>query len=126
MKRVLFVAVLAVAMVIALAGTAFAGEWNQGHFNEDGGNLPAKYNANSECLYNGQDELDLNNGGGEPADPVLGYDDPQWSLTPAGAHNQAGIRVQAGGQLIAAGFIPAGPGGAGQGVACNGHLNPLK
>jgi hypothetical protein len=119
MRRALWVGVLAVAMVMALSGVAFAGEWNKGHFNEDGGNLPAKYHANSECLFNGQDELDVSNGGGEPID--FGSDDDLWSFTPAGAHNAAGIRVQSGGQITA-----TGAGYVGQGEACNGHLNPLK
>lgn len=114
MRRLLFVAALAALMVMGSA-PAFAGEWNKGHFNEPGGNLPAKYHANSECLFNGQDELD-----GEDGEPP--FDDGFWSLTPAGAHNKAGIRVQSGGQLVAAGFEEPGV----QGVACNGHLNPLR
>jgi len=126
MRRGLLVALVTVAMVVTLAGTALAGEWNQGHFNAPGGNIPARDHANSECLYNGQDEADVINGGGEEEDPVVGYDDFVWGATPAGAHNEAGKRVQSGGQLIAAGFIPAGSGGAGQGLACNGHLNPQK
>jgi hypothetical protein len=113
MKRYLLVVALAAVMLMASAGAAFAGEWNKGHFNDDGGNLPAKYHANSECLFNGQDEPDATEGGG---------DDAFWSITPAGSHNQAGVRVQSGGQGVAIGAETPGV----QGVACNGHLNGLK
>ena len=129
MRRVLLVAVLAALMVMASAGAAFAGEWNKGHFNEDGGNLPAKDHANSECLFNGQDETDeasLGAGGGEPffdpGDGTLIGDDPIWGSSPAGANNAAGIRVQSAGQAMLAGIAPPGA----PGEACNGHLNPQK
>jgi hypothetical protein len=130
MRRALIVAVLAAFMVVLSAGAAFAGEWNKGHHNEPGGNIPAKDVAKSECLFNGQDEPDEDpqgEGNGEPYFPggdggALIGDDPLWSSTPAGAHNQAGVRVQSGGQLVAA-FGPEGNAGA-QGEACNGHLNP--
>ena len=122
--RVLVVAVLAAVMLMAGAGAASAGEWNKGHFNEDGGNLPAKYNGNSECLFSGQDEPDepsLGAGGGEPyfdpGDGTLIGDDPIWSSSPAGANNNAGIRVQSPGQANLAGIAsPGDPGGA-----CNGR-----
>ena len=110
----LFAALLVMMMTLG-ATAALAGEWNKGHFNEPGGDLPAKANSNSECLFNGQDEPDATEGPG---------DDGLWELTPAGAHNQAGIRVQSGGQIVAA-FGPEGNAGV-QGVACNGHLNGLK
>lgn len=116
MRRALLVAVLAALMVMASAGAALAGEWNKGHFNEPGGNIPAKDVAQSECLFNGQDE---------PDDPITGeppFDDGLWSSTPAGANNAAGIRVQSGGQIVAA-FGPEGNAGA-QGVACNPNTNP--
>jgi len=117
MRRSLLIVALAALMVMAMgASAAFAGEWNKGHFNAPGGDLPAKDNANSECLFNGQDELDDAEVGEPP------FDDGFWSLTPAGANNNAGIRVQSGGQLVAAGFGVPGE----QGVACNGHLSPLK
>ena len=110
----LFAALLVMMMTLG-ATAAFAGEWNKGHFDAPGGDLPAKANSNSECLFNGQDEPDATEGPG---------DDGLWSSTPAGAHNQAGIRVQSGGQIVAA-FGPEGNAGV-QGVECNGHLNGLK
>jgi hypothetical protein len=121
MRRRSTVALLAALIVMTMtlgASAAFAGEWNKGHFDAPGGDLPAKANSNSECLFNGQDEPDATEGTGPFADDGL------WGSTPAGAHNQADIRVQSGGQIVAA----AGPeGNAGvQGVACNGHLSPLK
>lgn len=130
MRRILMVAVLATAMLIVGAGTASAGEWNKGHHNEVGGNIPAKEKARSECLFNGQDEPDESSNGagdGEPffpggPDGALIGDDPLWASTPAGANNAAGIRVQSGGQLVAAGFGNPGD----QGTACNGHLNPIN
>ena len=130
MRRSLLVAVLAALMVVASTGAAFAGEWNKGHFNADGGDLPAKDHANSECLFNGQDEPDETSegaGDGEPYFPggeggALIGDDAGWSSTPAGAHNQAGVRVQTGGQFVAIGAVPPGA----QGEACNGHLHPYQ
>lgn len=113
----LFAALLVMTMTLG-ATAAFAGEWNKGHFNAPGGDLPAKANSNSECLFNGQDEPDATEG----AHPFP--DDDLWSSTPAGAHNQAGIRVQSGGQIVAA-LGPEGNAGV-QGVDCNGHLNGLK
>ena len=118
MRRALLIALLATLMVVGMvASAAFAGEWNPGHFNEPGGNVPAKYNANSECLFNGLDEPDetfLGAGDGEPID--FGGDDGDWGSTPAGG------KVQSAGQLVAAGFAPPGA----PGEACNGHLHPLK
>jgi len=115
MRRAAVVLVLAALMTVAGAGAAFAGEWNRGNFNAPGGDLPAKYNARSECVFNGQDEPDATEG-------VVFPDDEQWSSTPAGSHNKAGIRVQSNGQLVAAGYIPGGI----PGQACNGHLNPIN
>jgi hypothetical protein len=123
MRRLLLVAAFTALMVMASA-PAFAGEWNKGHFNEPGGNLPAKYHANSECVYNGLDEPDATEHPGE--DPFA--DDGLWGLTPAGG------KVQSGGQMIAAlkqgvdlGIPPEGTPFPGvQRFACNGHLNPLK
>ena len=128
MRRALLIALLAALMVVAMvASAAFAGEWNPGHFNKPGGDLPAKYHANSECLFNGLDEPDetsLGAGDGEPLhlvevapdvfEPV--GDDGDWGNTPARG------KVQSVGQLVAAGFVPPGI----PGEACNGHLNPLK
>lgn len=93
--------------------SAFAGEWNKSK-----GEVAAKQNGNSECLFNGLDEPDAAFGGTEPDGP-MGPDDPLWSSTPAGANGA--VRVQAYGQLVAVGlkaFVPS------PGVACNGHLNP--
>jgi hypothetical protein len=124
MRRLMMVAALTALMVMAASAPAFAGEWNKGHFNAPGGDLPAKSHGNSECLFNGQDEPDESTAGAEDGEGPgpEGYDDGLWSTTPAGAHNNAGIRVQSGGQLVALGFVPPGA----QGQACNGHLNPLK
>lgn len=123
MRRLALVGALAMALILTTAATAFAGEWNQGRWNGTGGDLPAKYHANSECLFNGRDEPDesyLGAGDGEPwvvlPDGSTFHDDPLWGQTPARG------RVQSGGQMIAAG---AGEPGA-PGTACNGHLNPLK
>jgi hypothetical protein len=94
--------------------SAFAGEWNPAT-----GDVAAKTNGNSECLFNGRDQTDVSNGGGElPGDE--GPDDPLWSSTPAA--NGSG-RVQSYGQMVAYGlkaFVPS------PGEACNGHLNPLR
>ena len=95
----------------------FAGEWNPSQ-----GEVAAKQNANSECLFNGLDETDAVFGGGEPNGPT-GPDDPLWSSTPAGAHGNT--RVQSYGQLVAFGLKGA-PGVPSPGIACNGHLNPRK
>jgi hypothetical protein len=116
MQRTLIILTLALALVLAMAGVALAGEWNPGHFNEPGGDLPAKFHANSECLFNGLDEPDesaLGAGDGEPTQYFA--DDGFWSTTPAGG------RVQSAGQSIVGGSEPGEAG-----VACNGHLNPLK
>lgn len=115
MRRACLAAVLAAMMIVASAGAASAGEWNRGHFDGIGGDLPAKYHANSECLFNGLDQPD-------DMEQDLDFpDDDQWGSTPAGAHSPV-VKVQTGGQLVAAGYVPAGL----QGVACNGHLNPYK
>lgn len=95
---------------------AFAGEWNPAN-----GDVAAKQNGNSECLFNGRDETDAVFGGGEGNGPD-GPDDLLWSQTPAGA-NSGGTRVQSYGQMVAFGlkaFVPS------PGDACNGHLNPLR
>jgi hypothetical protein len=119
-------------MVMAGAGAAFAGEWNPGHFDDPGGNVPAKGNANSECLFNGLDEPDesaFEAGDGEEwFGPGLGGDDGLWGLTPAGG------KVQSGGQMIAAlkqgvdfGLPPEETPFPGvQKYACNGHTAGLK
>lgn len=101
MKRVR-VAVVGIVVVLAMLATgpvALAGEWIPGKQSH----TPAPGVAMSNCVYNGQDDDDLE-------------DDEIWAQTPAGG------RVQSGGQLIAAGLAPPGI----QGTACNGHLNPLN
>jgi hypothetical protein len=101
------------------AGTALAGEWNQAT-----GDVAAKQNGRSNCLFNGLDEPDESSpgaGDGEGAAPDVGYDDPLWSMTPAGANSGGKAVVQAGGQLTA-----LFGGYQGQGQACNGHLNPIN
>jgi hypothetical protein len=111
MKRVLIS--LTLLSLGAFSQLALAGEWNPNK-----GEVPAKQNGNSECLFNGLDEPDIAFGGTEPDGPQ-GPDDPLWSSTPAGANG--GTRVQAYGQLVAIGwkdFVPS------PGEACNGHLNP--
>lgn len=133
MRRSLLIVALAALMVMAFgASAAFAGEWNRGHFNAPGGDLPAKYHANSECLFNGLDQPDDSSfgaGDGEPwFAPVIGGDDGLWGLTPAKG------KVQSGGQMIAAlkqgVALPLPPEETPfpgvQRFACNGHTNPLK
>ena len=93
--------------------TAFAGEWNPAK-----GEVAAKQNGNSECLFNGRDEPDIASDGTEPDGPT-GPDDPLWSSSPAGANG--GTRVQSYGQIVALGLKAVVPS---PGVACNGHLNP--
>ena len=131
MRRSLLAAALAALMVLAASAPVFAGEWNEGHFNAPGGDLPAKDNANSECLFNGRDEPDesaFEEGDGEPLFAPGFGDDLTWGLTPAKG------KVQSGGQMIAA--LKQGvdlglpeeetPFPGIQGYACNGHLNPLR
>lgn len=120
MRRVLIVVFLSVFMVMTSAGTALAGEWNPGRFDSPGGDLPAKDNANSECLFNGRDEPDESSfGAGDGEEwfgPGIGGDDALWASAPAGG------KVQSAGQAVVIGLAPPGT----PGVACNGHLNPLK
>lgn len=119
------IALVAFAM---LGQAATAGEWNKGHFNEPGGNIPAKYVAASECVFNGLDEPDESSHGAadgeetfetEPGSGIYEGDDGLWGMTPAGG------RVQSGGQITATGAKMFGdPNALGvptgiQGVACN-------
>jgi hypothetical protein len=104
--------------ILMFAGTASAGEWNQK------GDVAAKTQGRSDCLFNGLDEPDENNGGNEGEGPQ-GYDDPLWSATPAGANSGGVVRVQSGGQLIASGFPFAPPPGI-QGTLCNGSTHPIN
>ena len=113
MKRLLMS--LALMSVGMLSQFAFAGEWNPAT-----GEVAAKTNGNSDCLFNGRDETDAVFGGGEPNGPT-GPDDPLWSSTPAGANGA--VRVQSYGQMVAFGLKAVVPS---PGVACNGHLNPLR
>ena len=86
MKR-LMLFMLVLALVLAFAAPAMAGEWNnaRGYIHgDDEAPLP----GNSACAYNGQDEPD------DHPDSV-DNDDWLWGLTPAGGH------VQAGGQFAA-------------------------
>jgi hypothetical protein len=121
-KMILLIIGTAFATVL-FAGTAIAGEWNQK------GDVAAKEQGRSECLFNGLDEPDessLGAGDGEgPAEEgnAESYDDFLWSvLTPAGKNSGGTVRVQTGGQLIAAGLAPPGV----QGEACNGNLIPIN
>jgi len=50
-KRVLVVAAVGAAMVVASSPAAFAGE-----VNGNGGETPAKYNARSNCAYSGLED----------------------------------------------------------------------
>jgi len=113
MKRLVILSVL--MGLCMLWQNAFAGEWNPAR-----GEVAAKTNGNSDCLFNGRDETDAAFGGGEPNGPT-GPDDPLWSSTPAGAHGSG--RVQSYGQMVAFGLKAVIPS---PGVACNGHLNPLR
>ena len=99
------VAVCAVGILSFGATAAFAGEWNPNK-----GDLPAKENGNSPCLFNGLDEPDTteDHSGGDPDDFLWG------TLAPAGA-NSGKVAVQTGGQLIALGFVSPGT----QGTDCN-------
>lgn len=98
---------LAIVVAIGFAGsqTASAGEYSRGN---DGTAAKGKvYDGTaSVCAFNGADEPDESNGGGEPD-----FDDPLWALTPSGGH------AQTGGQLVAAGFEDVT--GTGFSWACN-------
>jgi hypothetical protein len=101
------------------SGAALAGEWNKAN-----GDVAAKEQGRSDCLFNGLDEPDESApgaGDGEGPAPDTGYDDPLWAMTPAGANSGGKVVVQAGGQLTAlfGGYV-------GQGTACNGHLHPIN
>ena len=108
------IALLAFAL---LGQAALAAEWNPGHFDEPGGNVPAKYVAASECVFNGRDEPDVTEA------PLGGGDDADWAQTPSGG------KVQSGGQITAAGaqlgdpslIVPTGV----QGQACNPTAEPF-
>ena len=112
-KTMALVSAGALAMSM-FAGTALAGEWNKK------GDVAAKTQARSECLFNGLDQPDSV----EPGDggEVPAFDDFTWGLTPAGANSGGNVRVQSGGQLIAIGFVAPGI----QGTDCNGHGNPIN
>ncbi|MFT7653580.1 MAG: hypothetical protein ACI9UU_002691 [Candidatus Azotimanducaceae bacterium] len=104
-KKMTLVSAVALAMTM-LAGTALAGEWNQK------GDVAAKTQGNSLCLFNGLDEPDIteDHAGGDP-------DDGLWSSTPAGANSGGKVLVQSGGQMIAFRFPFVAPGD--QGESCN-------
>ena len=124
-KMILLIIGTAFATVL-FAGTAIAGEWNQK------GDVAAKEQGRSECLFNGLDEPDESafeaGDGEERFGPGLGGDDGLWGLTPAGG------KVQSGGQMIAAlkqgvdfGLPPEETPFPGvQKYACNGHTAGLK
>lgn len=114
-KIVLLMTVAAFATSL-FAGSAFAGEWNQK------GDVAAKTQGRSDCLFNGLDQPDENVVPGGEGEGPDGYDDPLWSITPAGANSGGAVRVQSGGQLVALGAPLAGI----QGTLCNGHLNPIN
>jgi hypothetical protein len=111
--RLALLVALASLFVLVIGQAAFAGEYAPGKGYND-----APTHANSECVYNGVDDLD-------PEDDLI------WGLAPSKG------KVQSGGQLIAIQKnpnidLPPGlppyltpPPGV-QGVACNGHLNPLQ
>ena len=116
MRRLALVLALSSLLVLAIGQMASAGEWNKGHFNEPGGNVPGKYQANSECVFNGLDEPDetyTGAGDGEPTAYIA--DDALWTQKP-------GQAVQTAGHAHRLGI--AEPGDPGQ--ACNGHLNPHR
>ena len=96
LRRLAVIVPLALAFVMILSQVALAGEWGPGQ-----GYNGAADKAQSECVFNGLDDPDPE-------------DDETWAATPAKG------KVQSGGQLIAAGFIPPGV----QRFACNAHLNP--
>lgn len=127
--------VLTGAISLALfAQVAAASEWNSGHFNEPGGNVPAKENARSECLFNGLDEPDESAPGAGDGEELY-YDEDQeawvgddgdWAQTPAGGKVQSGGQIKASSAQVT-GDPGAFTGGAGvEGVACNGHTNPIN
>jgi hypothetical protein len=90
----------------AFVGTALAGEWNPNK-----GDLPAKENGQSLCLFNGLDEPDTSedHSGGDP-------DDAFWADMPAAANSGGAAVVQSGGQIVA--FFGAAAAGS-QGTDCN-------
>jgi hypothetical protein len=91
-KRVPIVVATAMIALLAFAPAVAAGEWAPGLNDYNG----AAGHGRSECVYNGQDDPDLE-------------DNALWAMTPAKG------RVQSGGQAIAAGFVDPGV----QGFACN-------
>ncbi len=116
MKRLLIVLSVALLYLAAFGQVAFAGEWNKNK-----GDLPAKYNAQSECAKNGLDQPDYHpdsNPEGEMPEDFFA-DDELWALSPAGG------RVQSGGQIMIIvrenpeewGWLGVFPGV--QGIACN-------
>ena len=118
MLRIAAAAAIALMSFALFGQVALAGEWNPGHFNTPGGDIPAKEVAASECVFNGLDEADESYlGAGDGESIAFGGDDGDWAQTPAG-----GI-VQSGGQITATGAQAGDPGllvptGI-QGVACN-------
>ena len=110
MKKVLFLSVLALTVMIGIgvaeSRTASAGEYSRGN-----GGTAAKDQAYagtaSICSFNGADESDETEVHGEE-----GGDDEQWGATPSGGH------AQSGGQMVAA-FGPDAVKGAGFSWACN-------
>ncbi len=112
MSRRVAVVVSTALFVLLVGQAAFAGEWSPGKGEHNG----APDHANSDCVFNGQDDPDVE-------------DDALWALTPAKG------RVQSGGQMIAAikqgvdlSFLPPEetPFPGVQRFACNGHLAPRK
>lgn len=60
MRRSLFVVALAAAMVVAMAGTALAGEVNGSKNGKDGSwAIPAPTHAASACVYSGLEDSEL-------------------------------------------------------------------
>ncbi len=118
MRRISVVAAFVAVIMMLASAPALAGEWNPGNFNAPGGDVPGKYKANSECVFNGLDEPDESSyqaGDGEPLfGPGFG-DDAFWT-------NKPGRSVQTAGHANRLGLAEPGD----PGTACNGHLNPLK
>ena len=109
MRRSMLVATVALLMLLVSAVSASAGEWNKGNFNTPGGDVPAKYNANSECMFSGLDEPDATEG------TIPFGDDALWNQKP-------GQAVQTPGHAMRLGIADPGT----PGVACNGRLSGLK
>jgi hypothetical protein len=95
-KSLLAVALCAVAVAAVGAGSAFAGE-----VTGNGKPTAGPAHANSICTFSGQND-------GEP---------------PPG---RTAAHVQSWGQIPKEGRVALTAEGSNPGVACNGHLNPLK